>query len=247
MNTRLALLLTAALAGLASPRAEAAFISLRADARAQVVSNRVVAGLTLINEGDEAARSVRVAARFLDRTAGSPAQDLLPPGQPLELALDLGAPPEEAGFYPLIFKIHYADANHYPFSALAFHAQSFPEAVPPPPAVLAILQPLSLTDRGTLKLKLKSLLDTPFDLLLRLHLPDELSCETPELNLLLTPGRERQVEFPLVNFSGRPGSRYTLLVVAGYRAGGVYCGLPIVGSVEIRTGRRRCAIGRWSG
>jgi hypothetical protein len=215
----------------------AAFLSIRSDARAEIISNRVVAGLTVVNQGDESARSVSVSAGFQDRLRSGPVRTTLPPNEPLDVQLDLGPLPAEPGLYPIVFKIHYADANLYPFSALAFHSWASPGNEIPPPALLSLIQPLSFSDQGTLKLKLKSLVPSPLDVNLRLYLPDELSCDTPELNLLLAPGRDRIVEFPLVNFSGRPGSRYTILVVLGYRQDGGYYGIPAVGSIEIRAAR----------
>lgn len=217
--------------------AQATFISIRSEANAQIISNRVMAGLTLVNEGDESARSVSVSAQLLDRHASGPLRATLPPHEPLTSTLDLGVPPAEPGLYPIVFKIHYADANLYPFSALAFHFWPYPENEIPPPALLPLVQPLALSEKGILKLKIKSLAAAPLDVQVHLYLPDELSCEIPELNLLLAPGRDRTVDFPLVNFSGRPGSRYAILIVLGYRQDGRYHGLPATGTVEIRAPR----------
>jgi hypothetical protein len=239
MKAPLPVVLWLLLAGscLVSLPTRAAYISIRSDTRAEVVSNRLIAGLALVNEGDESARSVSISAGFQDRLISGPIRATLPPREPMEVQLDLGPLPTEPGRYPIVFKIHYADANLYPFSALAFHSWAFPESELHPPALLALAQPLSLSGKGSLKLKIKSLVDSPLDVNLRLHLPDELSCDTPELNLLLAPGRDRTVEFPLVNFSGRPGSRYTILVVLGYRQAGRYEGIPALGTVEIRAAR----------
>jgi len=231
------LVLILASLGIFSLPTQAGFIRIRSDARAEIISNRVVAGVALVNQGDETARSISVSAAFQNRSISGPTGGSLTPNDPLDVRLDLGPLPEEPGVYPIVFKIHYADGNLYPFSALAFHLWASPDYEIPPPVLLAMVQPLSLSNKGSLKLKLKSLAHSPLDVNVSLHLPDELSCDTPELNLLLAPGRDRTVAFPVVNFSGRPGSQYTILVVLSYRQEGRYNGIPAVGSIEIRADR----------
>jgi hypothetical protein len=228
------LVLILASLGFVSLPTHAGYIRIRSDARAEIISNRVIAGVAVVNQGDEPARSISVSATFQNRSLSGPTCSSLTPHDPWDVRLDLGPPPEEPGVYPIVFTIHYADGNLYPFSALAFHLWASPEYEIPPPALVALVQPLSFSDKGSLKLKLKSVAHSPLDVNVSLHLPDELSCDTPELNLLLAPGRDRTVDFPVVNFSGRPGSQYTILVVLSYRQEGRHYGIPAVGSVEIR-------------
>lgn len=216
---------------------KASVISMRTDASASTNNGRIELSVRLTNGGDEAAHAVRTEARLGKQQATHPARPTLNADESCETALDLGPLPDRDGQYIIVLKTHYTDANGYPFSALASLPLMVNNAGELEQPVLAALPPLSLSDRGTLNVKIKLLGSHPVDARIELVLPDELSCSDREQNILLEPNQNRVTTFHLENFSGRAGSTYAVLVLVTFLQDNIQYSMASSGVVSIAAPR----------
>jgi len=199
--------------------AAASSISLKIQSRATFGRNLQVS-LQITNEGDESAFSVtpEIQGEGISRLLA--VKDELKPGQTYEveeiLALNSPAP----GTYALRLTMHYADANHYPFSAVA--PVSYVVGKESPSQIAVIAKNTELPGEGPIKFMLKNLRRSPLAVKVTLPLPKALTCGNAVQKLRLNPGGIKILTFDVRNVTGLENSVYALFAVLDYETDGIH-------------------------
>jgi len=198
----------------------ASVIKLETSVTSGVESNVLHVIVSAVNRGDEPAHNVQAEIHVGSRSALGDRLNQLPVAgtyrSEFRLPVDLSAP----GCYPLVLTMNYADANHYPFSALT--AQTFVcgrEAIPP---VIGQVENLAFWHDGKLRVTLKNMGDHEIRATTRLIVPHELTVTEESRELMLRPKGETKSMFMLKNFSALQGSVYQVYVVSEFEDGDLH-------------------------
>lgn len=208
---------------LASLQCAAGHISLDIDSSSSFSNGHAAVKVKATNKGDEPAWSVWIEGKLGDSSTRSREMESLEVNGAYQATLDLGTAPQPFGEYTVVIKVHYADANGYPFTAL----RTIPliSAEPDTNAARLKARMSAVRLRKTAWITLRLLLDNTAgneesDVRATLVLPEELQCPTPVLSLHLQPGIEQTARFKLRNAGALPGSTYPVFAVIDYLRGG---------------------------
>ncbi len=216
MNIKLKKILTIG-AGLAfslilfiRPLCLASFISIDASIAVSVKDGLITVDCQVANNGDEPAHHIEIEADFTEKKFTSHPVDTLPQGDSLR---------EKFQFLPKIafsrmvipLTIRYKDANQYVFSAISFaDAKASTDAAP---AIFCKVEDASISTKGNLVLKIKSLDQNSHNASIRIVMPQELTV-TPPLKSIQVPDKGSVEEtFEVENFSAIAPSSYTVLAI----------------------------------
>lgn len=199
--------------------ADAGHITIQVDTRTQVAADLVLCSITMVNRGDEAAADVQAHVELAGRQVVSPLLPQLPAAATKSWTARLDGSGLGQGRHPILIKIHYADANGYPFTALA-HAVCV-RGSDLEPGLEAGADELALGTKGKARLTLVNPMEAAYSVRVTLALPRELSTTTASRELEIgAQGRER-VHFDIENVSALAGSAYQALAFVSYRDKGL--------------------------
>lgn len=222
---------------LAAP-ANASYISMTMTFSAPNIidSDSFSVNVTLVNKGDEPAYDVSVG---LNLPQGFDHEHVFVgtchPNVEYPVSFKVKADESLAlGTYPGIVKLHYADANSYPFSNVGPMFIRYRAAAPT--KIRGSIDAANISSDGSpskLRLRLSNLDQDKRSIDISLHLPNEVRAKETSKTVLLGPKTESLVEFEVENFGALPGSRYS--VVAGLSfEGDMHHGSFAQGIIEIR-------------
>lgn len=173
------------------------------------------------NRGDEPAQVVHMDATLGETVRSSATLEVLEVNASTTLSAIFTPPPESPGRHTAILRLRYEDTRGFPFNALdviPVHT-AFPE---PQRWSDGRLGKLSLRDRGSMTLELRTTDDRPLAGHFRLFLPDELTSTPLSREIALTPGVNWQTTLPVINRWAQPGSRYRVYGVFDYLRDGMH-------------------------
>src|SRR4051812_29037552 len=119
-----------------STPARAGTISISARVITTMISDRLIARLSIANSGDEAARSVAAAVTFGGREVRPAVRPVLAAGGSMDAEVELPLDKEMRGQWPLVSTVDYTDGNGHAFQALQVSVVSLSKATP---SLIAIL------------------------------------------------------------------------------------------------------------
>jgi hypothetical protein len=201
---------------LLSDLALASYISLRTTVNALVKGRILEVVITAVNKGDEPAYGVQAEVRAGNRVIMTGKKAELRVDEAYTARASFGLDLKNAGQYPLITILHYADANQYPFSAL--NGQTFVYLSEMPPQVAGKLSSAKFSKTGALSLYLKNQGEAAVKIKAKLALPRELATEKDQLEMELNPHESKTDNFTVENFSALAGSTYQVFAAVEYDA-----------------------------
>jgi hypothetical protein len=225
--------LAVAIAWLAASQAGAGTIAIQISHRAELREGELRSAVTLSNEGDETAHAVTPLLRFRGAETRGPTQAALPPKQPLELSLAVPAGSLPDGHWPYEIAVEYADANLYPFQALAVGMLTVGSPPLPKVAIAPLPSPV-LAEHAELAVRVKNLSATERRVVLKVLSSEAIEARNAAEETALEPWGEVEIPVELTNRSALPGSRYPLFVTVEYEDGAVHQTLVAQTGVEIR-------------
>lgn len=208
-------------------------ISLDTQVQATVEGETLHGAITLTNRGDEPAYQVQVAAEVQELSWTSSVRERVAVGESHTVNFEQALGGLQPGRYPLIVRIHYTDANRYPFSALTVTEFTVGQAAAPD--LLAILEGVTIQGDGRVTLRMKNLTQEPRTVTVRLVLPNELSAEPSTMTKELSADQETQATFRVKNFSALGGSTYPVYAVLEHESDGVHHTTLAAGSVRVES------------
>ncbi len=176
--------------------------------------------ITLTNFGDEPAYDVQLS---LDLPAGFSKQSafvgVAEPGVPYTQSFRLTADDSVlSGTYIAVLKVHYADANAYPFSTVGPVVMRYIESTPL--TLMAEMSTVNLSSSGgsakKMVLTVANLDDVPHIVSVRLHIPDELKAQTYSGELEVGAKSSVTKDFQIESFGALAGSSYIVLASLDY-------------------------------
>ncbi len=200
----------------------ASFISMQTEVTDLVLEDGAgQSTVRLQNLGDEAAFDVSLSFSLPE---GFLAEDIyvgrLAPNAPVEAQFTITAQGDlMEGAYPAVLVVKYSDANSYPFSALTPFTIIYGRRTSS--NVFGTIQELTLfgSKKEDLALHVRNPDDRSHELLIRLHLPRELTAEETSKTLTIAPAEERTIAFRVSSFSALPGSTYGVFATIQYSDG----------------------------
>jgi len=191
-------------------------ISIRSSIQAERRGGDLLLAVELGNAGDQAAHQVQALLEVAgDRFAGPVHQQIAPEATRTErwqIPLSGKAP----GRHPILLSVHYADANGYPFTALASAIFTIDHDVVSQLSARFLTPSLNLVAGAATSLELVNLSRQPLQLNLRLIGPRELRLRPERARQQLGPQQRAEVNVRLENLSALTGSRYPIFAVVEY-------------------------------
>ena len=175
--------------------------------------------ITTRNQGDEPAYGVQFEVQIGKQTFTSAAV----PAQGVNETISSNFPIHDVfhlpGHYPVLIKIHYKDANTYPFTSLAVGFLDFQQPVVSKVLIRGEETSIPSNGKGVVKYTVRNNDSVEHDLELTLHLPDELAALKDSDRLTIGPKQSKLLQFTLENFSALENSEYAISLVAEYDDG----------------------------
>jgi len=183
-------------------------------------------GLTLRtttrNQGDETAYEVRVEARIGDRNFTGPSFSRLDVNETTSADFSVHDALHLPGRYPVLVKVHYQDANGYPFTASSVGFYDFQHPAISRVRIRAADAGIPSNGGGSIRFSIRNNDSVKRDLMLTLQLPDELATLKYRDRLSIGPKQSRSLQYPVDNFSALENSGYAVTLVAEYDDGGTH-------------------------
>lgn len=183
------------------------------------------------NKGDEPAYDIVVEAEVGHYSKVRDAKKTLQVKETLKAEFDFQLSFDKPGNYPVLVRVHYDDVNHYSFSTLGLVHINFKEAVSA--KVFGKMNPVQIVKEGKVCVKLKSLDDKEKDLTIRLFIPKDISVSEPVKKIQLGPAVEKNVCFPVSNFSAFPGSKCAIYALMEYEHNEKHYSAAVASTVEV--------------
>ena len=231
MPRLIALWLTlAAWLALAGP-AQAGTITITTTVKAIVTGDHLRVEITLVNQGDEAARNLSLEMEAAGVKLEAPGPESLPPNQPYQTSLELDLKLTTPGTYPVVILVRFHDLNGYPFSSLA--QGLFAWQAPTYGQVMAKGLPSLISGEGTISFELANADQAAHQVAVRVVAPQELSLDNPSHTLTLAGRAKATLGVTARNFSALQGATYPVLVVMEYETGGKHYSAVAVAPVAV--------------
>lgn len=181
--------------------------------------NSTTVSVKLEQRGDEAAYKVETIPEFSDYFSykGAVKIDRLDPDKDLQGSFNLSLKKElTRGYYPVVLKTVYHDANMYPFSVLS--SLYVINIIGHESSVRGNMNAVEVAQDGSAKnvLKIKNIEDTQKEVKVRLYLPTELKSEEKEKTVVLDPKEEKEIRYSIKSVGALPGSSYSILASLEY-------------------------------
>jgi len=207
--------LLALLAVLLAGREAAATITINLNAETHKEEN-VALTVAAENSGDEAARDVEPEVIYQGKLTRGDALAALERGARHEWKFDLPLPPGP-GTFPMTIRMHYADANGYPLSALLVHLVRTPGPAGP---VRPTLSAGAMARFANARLLLENPGPQPVAGRVAVVLPSEFRTEPESMPAQVPPQGRVEVPFVVQNGSALTGSVYPVYAIFEYDLGG---------------------------
>ena len=209
----------AVIALLASARISASYITMVTDYSVTEGPDGPTINLKTRNQGDEPAYGIQIEVQIGNRNFTSATVPQLGVNETTSSSFSIDDVFHLPGHYPVFVKIHYQDANTYPFTALSVGFYDFQYPVVSKVLIRAEDATIPSNGKGTMKYTVRNNDSVERDLTLTLHLPDELASLKHNDSLTIGPGQSRSLEYAIENFSALENSRYSIVLVAEYEDG----------------------------
>ena len=200
---------------LGSGNARSGTITLRTKMTLSVVEDRIKVQLDATNTGNEPAKKVKAKLTIFDRSLTSDTVEQIGVQESKSFFFEIAIPGGKQGRFAFVGEVFFHDSGLNSFSALS--GGTFLLASKYLPAATSRVSPVTLTQKGTLQIFLKSSLkhDEPFKI--TLFLPHALTTPQRVREMEIPPGRETPVAFDIVNRVGFGGAKYPIFCVVEYR------------------------------
>ncbi len=182
-------------------------------------ANSTTVSVKLEQRGDEAAYKVEVVPFPSDyfEYVGTVKRGRLDPEKNLQGLFNLSLKKEMMqGYYPVVMKTLYHDANMYPFSVLS--SLYVINVIGNESYLRGNMNAVEVARDGSVEnvLKIKNTEDTRKEVKVRLYLPTELESEEKEKTVILGPKEEKEIYFIVESLGALPGSSYSILASLEY-------------------------------
>lgn len=189
----------------------ASFISIETNVIATANNGLITVDCKVTNKGDEPAHRVEIEADFTEKKFISSPVDLLPAGSSISKQFKFSP---KTNFLRIVIPltIRYKDANQYAFSAISY--ADIKSKTDESPAIFIKIEDASISKKGKLVLKIKSLDQNAHNLSLRIVAPSEITA-LPLAKTISVPKENPMNEtFEIENFSAIAPSTYMILGIA---------------------------------
>ena len=180
-------------------------------------------GLTLdvkaTNQGDEPAYGIQFEVRIGDRNFTSTSVPLLGVNKTTSADFSIHDIFPLPGHYPVLVKVHYQDANKYPFTAASVGFYDYQHPVVSRVLIRSEDAVIPSNGKGAVNYTVRNNDSVEHDLILTLHLPDELATLKYSDGLSIGPGQTKSLQYTIENFSALENSGYAIALVAEYEDG----------------------------
>ncbi|MCK4634585.1 MAG: hypothetical protein KAT37_01805, partial [Candidatus Aenigmarchaeota archaeon] len=181
--------------------------------------NSTAVFVKLGQRGDEAAYQVEVVPFPSDyfEYKGTVKTGRFDPEKDLQGSFNLSLKKElMQGYYPVVLKTIYHDANMYPFSVLS--SLYVINVIGNESSVCGNMNMVEVAQDGSAEnvLKIKNTGDTQKEVKIRLYLPAELGSEEKRKTVVLGPKEEKEIRYSIKSIGALPGSSYSILASLEY-------------------------------
>ena len=219
VDMRLSVYTFAAIALLMSTRVVASYITLVTGFSLTEAADALTLNVTTTNQGDEPAYGIQFEVQIGEQTFTSASVPQLAVNETTSSDFSVLDAFDLPGRYPVLIKIHYKDANTYPFTSLAVGSYDFQQPVVSKILIRGEDTGLPSNSKGVMKYTVRNNDSAEHDLALRLHLPDELAALKDSDSLTIGPGESKSLHYTIENFSALENSSYAITLVAEYDDG----------------------------
>jgi hypothetical protein len=198
----------------------ASFISIDTNVSASVNKDIITVDCKVANKGDEPAHKVEIEADFTEKKFISPLENILPAGSSINRQFKFSP---KAAFSRIVIPltIRYKDANQYAFSAISY--TDIKSSTDELSTIICKIEDSSISKKGKLVLKIKSLDQNTHSLSLRIVAPAELTVLPLQKTVSVPKDNQINEMFEIENFSAIAPSSYTILaIVSEKRDSGSY-------------------------
>lgn len=222
-------------------------IKLSPEAQLESTNGTLSAVVKIANLGDEAFKVTSIAAQLQGRETQILPEKSLVPGEVTVARLLFPAMTVRPDERPAVIRIRYVHDNGHVFSSLALARFADDHSEADPWISIGCL-PASIGRTGKLSIQLLLMQDDPSEVSMHLILPDELSCESVNRNVMLEPDIQRVESFELKNQSAVPGGTYSVFVlVERAMTGSIQCASSSGGVKVVETKWIGQSYGFWGG
>lgn len=214
----------------------ASYISMEIRAGTTIKEEVITVSISAINKGDESARFVTASVTLHNKLYWGETIDNLATGGVYYTKITIPAS-LDAGIHTAIIRLHYSDANCYPFTALSV----VPVVTEAPATINELIgittSPIILKQQSVCNVIITPSPETtrPLPVTVKLVTPSEIPCEQPVIKLTLLPHESKTIQFRIKNISALPGSNYGILVIADYNWKGQHRSSVATSVVKITT------------
>ena len=152
--------------------------------------------------------------RLLDHTLASGTIEKMEPGKLLAFPFEIPLAPDKQGVFAFVGEVIFHDENDHPFTALS--AGTFKLKSLRPPQMSGRASTITLKRNGDLTFHLSTRMDSPQSVSAAIHLPRSLTTPEPRTTLVVNPGEESHITFPIENHTGSGGAKYPIFCVFEY-------------------------------
>ena len=209
----------AAITLLMSTSVVASYITLVTGFSVTEAADALTLNVTTTNQGDEPAYGIQFEVQIGKQTFTSASVPQLGVNETTSSDFSILDVFDLPGRYPVLIKIHYKDANTYPFTSLAVGFYDFQQPVVSKVLIRAEDAAIPSNGKGVMKYTVRNNDSVERDLVLRLHLPDELAALKDSDSLTLGPRESKSLQYTIENFSALENSSYAISLVAEYDDG----------------------------
>ena len=204
---------------LASTNLVASYITMASDFSVTEGSDGLTLSVKTRNQGDEPAYGIQFEVQIGNQTFTSTSVPQLGVNETTSSDLSIHDVFHLPGHYPVLIKTHYQDANTYPFTALAVGFYDFQYPVVSKVLIRAENASMPSNGKGTMKYTIRNNDSVERELVLTLHLPDELAALKDSDSLTIGPKQSKSLKYTIENFSALENSGYAIALVAEYEDG----------------------------
>lgn len=194
----------------------ASFIRFEPTLTLTIEGNVLKTTVSAVNKGDEPAFNVRAELLAEGKNIFLSKQEEVRRGMGYETGSSIELNALKPGKYPLILRLHYTDANQYPFSCLAGQTFLYRSKNLPDP-IVGRIKTATFWARGKVDLRLKNLTDSELEVSTSLVTPKELAASQEEIKCVIPAGGEKSIIFTVSNFAALGVSGYQVYAIVEYK------------------------------
>ena len=126
------------------------------------------------------------------------------------------------GIYPLVLRVHYTDANGYPFSAISYAPMTVTTSPPARVRVASEETALGKEGRGKIELSLTNLGDQAKNITTTVFFPDEIMSVSAGHHRVIKSKESASMRIDIRDIGGLVGSAYVGVAVTEYEKDGIH-------------------------